>query len=60
MYEILKEKYHLADDWGDWIELNNKDHKEYQKRATLIKADPGDLILWYSRTIHGGWVGTGE
>ena len=42
------------------IELNNKDHVEYQKRATLIKADPGDLILWDSRTIHGGWVGTGE
>jgi len=26
--------------------------------AKLIEAQPGDLILWDSRTIHGGLVGT--
>jgi len=25
----------------------------------LVKADPGDLILWDSRLIHGGYVGNG-
>jgi ectoine hydroxylase-related dioxygenase (phytanoyl-CoA dioxygenase family) len=26
----------------------------------LIEADPGDLILWDSRTVHGGVVGPGD
>jgi len=28
-------------------------------KGQLIKAKPGDLILWDSRTIHGGTVGKG-
>lgn len=29
------------------------------RSAVLLLAEPGDLILWDSRTIHGGHVGTG-
>jgi len=43
---------------GDWCPLN-KDDPLYQD-AILVIADPGDLILWDSRTIHGGRVGTGK
>ena len=27
--------------------------------GTLVEAEPGDMIIWDSRTIHGGMVGTG-
>ena len=27
--------------------------------AQLLEAMPGDLILWDSRTVHGGLVGAG-
>ena len=31
----------------------------FKKRGTLIKASAGDMILWDSRTLHGGLVGNG-
>jgi len=42
---------------GDWCPCDDDDLK---RRAVLLLADPGDLILWDSRTIHGGLVGTGK
>lgn len=39
---------------GDWCPLFCDD-----AGALLLRARPGDLILWDSRTIHGGRVGTG-
>ena len=30
-----------------------------QGHGKLVKASGGDLILWDSRTVHGGLVGTG-
>jgi len=38
--------------------LNEND--KYIGTGILLEADPGDLILWDSRVIHGGLVGTGE
>lgn len=50
----LKEEFpHLAS-CGDWCPLMS-DHES----AILLLAEPGDLILWDSRTIHGGHVGSG-
>jgi len=40
---------------GDWCPLFCDDESD----ALLLLAEPGDLILWDSRTIHGGHVGTG-
>jgi len=40
---------------GDWCPLACKDMK-----AQLLLAEAGDLILWDSRTIHGGVVGSGQ
>merc|ERR1712115_586650 len=42
---------------GDWCPCDDEDLKE---KALLLLAEPGDLILWDSRTIHGGKVGTGN
>jgi hypothetical protein len=40
---------------GDWVLIP----KEAVLRPKLIEADAGDLILWDSRTVHGGKVGSG-
>jgi len=44
-------------DRDDWLELNNND--PIIGTGQFIEADPGDLILWDSRTVHGGFVGPG-
>jgi len=53
---------YLADQYpmvrGDWLQLHPKDR--FMGKGNLLLANPGDLILWDSRTIHGGLVGTGE
>jgi len=41
---------------GDWCMLEGVNLKT---EPQLLLADPGDLILWDSRTIHGGVVGSG-
>lgn len=49
-------------DLGDWCPLEELDVPiivSMKKDAILVEADAGDLILWDSRTVHGGWVGTG-
>mmetsp|Transcript_32547 Transcript_32547/g.44168 ORF Transcript_32547/g.44168 Transcript_32547/m.44168 type:complete len:327 (+) Transcript_32547:46-1026(+) len=42
---------------GDWCPCDDEDLKQ---RALLLHAAPGDLVLWDSRTVHGGLVGTGN
>jgi len=54
----FKKRYPSMKGIGDWCPLDTDDPL-YQD-ALLIKASPGDLILWDSRTIHGGKVGTGN
>lgn len=42
---------------GDWVQLkvlNEAYHSALTHEAVLLLAEPGDLILWDSRTIHGG------
>lgn len=47
----------LAYSKHDFAPLNSKD--PLQGKGQLVRANPGDLILWDSRTIHGGVVGEG-
>jgi hypothetical protein len=42
---------------GDWCPCDDEDLKE---KALLLHAEPGDLILWDARTVHGGLVGNGK
>lgn len=49
--------YHQFSTSG-WIEFE-KQHYLLFRQAQLVKADPGDMILWESRLIHGGYVGKG-
>lgn len=41
----------------DWLELAHND--PFIGQGQLIRANPGDFILWDSRTVHGGFVGSG-
>lgn len=41
----------------DWCPVRQTDHE--LPAAILLMAKAGDLILWDSRTVHGGRVGTG-
>ena len=50
----LVERYGVT---GDWLELDDND--VLIGTGKLLIADPGDLILWDSRTIHGGYIGKG-
>jgi hypothetical protein len=55
--DYMREEYPHLKGGGDWCVLHYGD--ELTKNPQLLLADPGDLILWDSRTIHGGLVGTG-
>lgn len=44
-------------DRGDWCRCDDDDLRE---QAILLNAEPGDLILWDGRTVHGGLVGPGN
>ena len=55
---IFKNRYPSMKGKGDWCLLSSDDH--LYKDAVLLLAEPGDLILWDSRTVHGGRVGTGN
>ena len=52
--ELCQEFPHLRS-CGDWCPL----FRRYED-AMLLHAEPGDLVLWDSRTIHGGRVGNGH
>lgn len=43
---------------GDWCVLDETD--PMQHCTELLLAEAGDLILWDSRTVHGGRVGAGS
>ena len=52
----LKTAYPFASN-GDFVQLNPND--KYIGTGKLLIVEPGSLILWDSRTIHGGYVGKG-
>jgi len=43
---------------GDWCPMHPND--PFYKQAVLLLAEAGDLVLWDSRTVHGGRVGSGK
>lgn len=42
---------------GDWCPCDDDD---LRAQAILLHAEPGDLIIWDSRLVHGGLVGNGK
>jgi len=52
--DYLRENY---GGYSDWVELDDSD--KYIGTGKLLIVEPGSLILWDSRTIHGGYVGKG-
>jgi len=53
--EAIRQRY---SNWGgDWCPIKGDD--PMTARAVLLLASAGDLILWDSRTVHGGVVGNG-
>lgn len=44
----------------DFVQLRLKDPYILNNAGRLLLAKAGDFILWDSRTIHGGFVGTGS
>merc|ERR1711959_517773 len=55
--QAYRERYPHMVDRGDWCVLDPED--PLQERGVLLLASAGDLILWDSRTVHGGLVGRG-
>jgi len=53
----LKTDYPQWSKSGDFCVLSKKD--AVQKHPKILFCNAGDLILWDSRTVHGGIVGTG-
>lgn len=53
-----RERYPYMERRGDWCILDSTD--PMQSQGLLLEARAGSLILWDSRTVHGGVVGTGE
>lgn len=41
---------------SDWVELASKDPFIRENKGVLVECDAGDLILWDSRTVHGGKI----
>ncbi len=55
--ESIKSRHRFWDGRGDFCVLFGSD--PVQRKKVLVRAEAGDLILWDSRTVHGGLVGTG-
>jgi len=55
--DYLKTNYPGTRSGNDWCQLRPTD--KYIGTGVFLEADPGDMILWDSRTIHGGKVGDG-
>mmetsp|Transcript_3006 Transcript_3006/g.6465 ORF Transcript_3006/g.6465 Transcript_3006/m.6465 type:complete len:337 (-) Transcript_3006:47-1057(-) len=55
--ERLKKDFPVLQRLGDWCPIGSRG--SHTAGAFLIEANPGDLILWDARTIHGGRVGPG-
>uniref|UniRef100_A0A7S2CFW4 Phytanoyl-CoA dioxygenase n=1 Tax=Octactis speculum TaxID=3111310 RepID=A0A7S2CFW4_9STRA len=58
--EILKKKYPQLEGVGDWCPVYGRIQDKPPAEPQLLLADAGDLILWDSRLVHGGVVGTGR
>jgi len=58
--EVQKELASRYRTMHDWCELRHSDPYIQEDRGRLILAKPGDFIIWDSRTIHGGFVGSGK
>eukprot|EP00656_Telonema_subtile_P058021 TRINITY_DN9696_c0_g1_i1.p1 TRINITY_DN9696_c0_g1~~TRINITY_DN9696_c0_g1_i1.p1 ORF type:complete len:215 (+),score=43.97 TRINITY_DN9696_c0_g1_i1:133-777(+) len=54
--QLKRNRAHLKNR-GDWCVLGEPEPG--QRDAALVLAEAGDLILWDSRTVHGGVVGPG-
>ena len=57
---LLQQKNPKLKHAGDWCPLPIRSNPTIYEQAMLIEAEAGDLILWDSRTIHGGRVGNGS
>jgi ectoine hydroxylase-related dioxygenase (phytanoyl-CoA dioxygenase family) len=53
----FRRKYPEMAQRGHFCPLGRRD--KLWKKTMLLLADPGDLVLWDSRTVHGGLVGKG-
>jgi hypothetical protein len=53
-----KNHMYCSNSLSDWCVLRVKSPED--NRPVLLEAKAGDLILWDSRLLHGGRVGTGE
>lgn len=54
---FVKEHPHFKNSDSDFCEV--VDQMDARKHAMLPRLHPGDVVLWDSRTVHGGVVGTG-
>lgn len=55
--DMVKRYPNLQYSKHDFAPLKTKD--PFAGKGQLVRAQPGDLILWDSRTIHGGRLGAG-
>jgi len=55
--EIWKQKNSVMKGCGDFCRVTKND--PWQTQTKLLLATAGDLIIWDSRTVHGGLVGPG-
>ena len=55
----LKKRHPHLENRGDFCMLDHDPKVSAAGAWVLLLAEPGDLILWDSRTVHGGVVGEG-
>jgi len=56
--EKIRTSYPHFKDRGDWCTFPRD--SDCTRGSVLVRAEPGDLILWDSRVVHGGKVGPGR
>jgi len=56
-HKLQEEQAKVYKNNDDWTVLNYND--PLQGKGKLVEAKAGDLILWDSRTVHGGFIGEG-
>ena len=59
VHDALKQRHPHLKYAGDWCPLPRHEPLCRSEARLLVKANPGDLILWDARTVHGGVVGHG-